>query len=75
MKKSEIKVGKTYHNGKQGRFYSEREVVAEGPEYVLYRGQENMDCIRYITRKGVGIGNSGNMTRASFAAWAKGIVE
>lgn len=31
MKRSEVNVGKTNHNGKQGRFYAERLVLAEGP--------------------------------------------
>lgn len=75
MKKSEIKVGVTYHNGKTGRFYSERMVIAEGPEYLLYDVQEDHDCIRYRVVKGRDVGEEGNMTRTAFARWARGIVE
>lgn len=77
MKKNEIEVGVTYHNGKAGRFYQERKVVNEGWEFTLYDGQENADCIRYDTvKKGEKEVSkpSGNMTRQAFAAWAKGRV-
>lgn len=77
MKKSEIKVGNTYHNGKIGRFYQERTVEKEGHEFLLYAGQENADCIKYVTvKKGekTVAGPSGNMTRQAFAQWAKGQV-
>lgn len=72
MKKHEIVVGKSYSNGK-GRI---RKVIAEGPQYVYYGGQGDRDCIRYETiadgrRVGSEVGKRSNMTRASFAEWAK----
>lgn len=72
MKKSEIVVGGVYSNGK-GRV---RKVVAEGPEYVLYEGQAETDNLRYEvindgTKKNKSAGEQGNITRTSFAAWAK----
>jgi hypothetical protein len=71
MKKSDIKVGKKYTDNKG----SVREVIAEGPEYVLYHHQAERDNLRYrlITkRRGPHMtGTEHNSTRASFAAWAK----
>lgn len=75
MKKGQIHVGKTYHNGKQGRFYAERKVIAAGPEYILYSGQEDLDCLRYLQVKGNNQGVCSNTTRTSFANWAKGEAE
>jgi len=74
MKKSEIQVGKTYHNGKEGRWYGERQVIDAGAHLLLYAGQRETDCIRYRVRRGPNLGGEGNMTRAAFAAWAKGEV-
>lgn len=72
MKKAEIQVGCTYSNGK-GRI---RKVIAEGAEYVLYKGQYETDNIRYeVLHDGSKMnrskGEQGNITRSSFAAWAK----
>lgn len=78
MKQSEIIVGGVYSNGKSGRFYQERKVIAEGPEYILYSGQENADCIRFRVIKSsykLYPGAEGNMTRQSFARWAKERIE
>lgn len=78
MKQSEIQVGKTYSNGKKGRFYQERKIIAEGPDYILYSGQENRDCIRFKVIIGsykLYPGVEGNMTRLSFAHWAKEVIE
>jgi hypothetical protein len=75
MKKSEIQVGKTYSNGKGGI----RKVIAEGAEYVLYQGQESTDNLRYEvvhdgTKNNRKAGMQGNMTRATFASWAKEVM-
>ncbi len=43
MKRAEIAIGETYTNDK-GRF---RKVTAAGPEFVLYPGQEDADCLKY----------------------------
>lgn len=72
MRKSEIIVGKTYGNGK-GRA---RKVIAEGVEYVLYDGQGETDNLRYEiihdgSKKNRTAGEQGNITRTSFATWAK----
>lgn len=72
MKKSEIVVGGVYSNGK-GRI---RKIVAEGPEYMLYDGQTEADNLRYEivndgTKKNKSAGEQGNITRTSFATWAK----
>jgi hypothetical protein len=75
VKKQLIEVGKTYHNGKQGRYYSTRKVIAAGREYVLYNGQEDIDCLRYLQIKGRNSGREFNITRTSFAQWAKGEVK
>ena len=70
MKKNEIEVGKMYTDTKGGV----RLVIAAGPEYVLYDGQENRDCLRYkILKKKRGpypVGSEQNCTRTSFANWA-----
>ena len=76
MKKSEIVVNGIYSNGK-GRL---RKVVAEGSEYVLYGSQTETDNLRYEvlndgTKKNKTAGEQGNITRASFATWAKERVE
>lgn len=77
MRKSEIQVGKTYHNGKEGRFYQERTIVDAGPGFLIYSGQTNTDCVQYqVTRKGsVKVSTPySNMTRLAMANWAKGKV-
>lgn len=77
MKKSEIKLGGIYSNGKSGRYYQEREIIGEGAEFVLYHGQEETDNIRYrvVNGKNGHAEKEGNMTRSSFATWAKNIVK
>lgn len=71
MKKSAIEVGKSYTDGK-GNI---RRVIGAGPEFVLYSGQENHDCLRYVViakKRGPHlIGEKHNSTRESFASWAK----
>ncbi|WP_049869577.1 hypothetical protein [Paenibacillus sp. D9] len=77
MKKTEIEVGKVYHNGKEGRWYIEREVLAAGPEYKSYPSQMETDCLQYrVVNKGgtKGAWMAENCTRASLAGWAKGEV-
>lgn len=71
MKKSEIKIGAVYSNGK-GR---ERKVIDRG-DYPLYTGQGDHDCILYEvvkdgSKKNLSAGQRGNMTATSFANWAK----
>lgn len=77
MKKDEIKKGVIIHNGKEGRFYEEREVMDLGPEYVLFSGQMESDNVRYriVTGSKNRINKQSNITRARLAAWGKGIVE
>lgn len=65
---------KKYHNGKQRQYYGEREVIGIGSDFKLYNGQEETDCLRYRVKRGPNLGGEGNMTRTSFAAWAKGEV-
>lgn len=72
MKKAEIVKGGVYSNGK-GRI---RKVVAVGAEYVLYDGQAETDNLRYEvvhdeSKKNRTAGEQGNITRTSFASWAK----
>lgn len=74
MKKSCIKVGAYYSNGK-GRI---REVLDIG-DFPLYPGQEDHDCVKYGvvndgTKRNVTAGKIGVMTRTSFAIWAKQLV-
>ncbi|WP_442637776.1 hypothetical protein [Rossellomorea marisflavi] len=76
MRKSEITLGGVYSNGK-GRV---RKVVAEGAEYVLYDSQEETDNLRYEiihdgSKNNRTAGQQGNITRSSFASWAKDKVE
>lgn len=71
MKKSEIKIGAVYTNGR-GR---ERKVVDRG-DYPLYPSQTDRDCILYEivkdgSKKNLTAGKSGRMTATSFASWAK----
>lgn len=68
MKKSEIVVGGIYHNGGDGIYYKVREVIDEGPKYILYPGQRDCDCVKYQDQSC----KIGFMTRTRFAAWAKG---
>ena len=75
MRKAEIKVNKTYTDGKG----NVRLVVGKGPAYTLCGpNQTDKDCVRYrLIRKKLGPGKVGeeyDTTRASFARWAKGRV-
>ena len=76
MRKSEIEIGKSYSNGK-GRI---RKVVAFGPEFKLYEGQECQENMQYeIVKDGTKAnrtaGKKGVMTLASFASGVKEAVE
>lgn len=76
MKKCEIEIGRLYSNGK-GRI---RKVVDFGPQYKLYDSQECTENLRYEvvqdgTKKNRTAGEQANMTIASFASWAKELVE
>jgi len=75
MKKSEIKVGEVYTNGK-GRT---RKVVDFGPQYVLYEGQACTENLQYEvvhdgSKKNRTAGERHNMTLSAFASWAKSFV-
>lgn len=71
MKKSEIHVGRFYTEGRGGL----RQVLAEGPQYKMYPGVSDDDCLRYKAVRSSGgpvaAGTEANITRVSFAAWAK----
>lgn len=72
MKKSEIRIGKSYSNGR-GRV---RKVVGVGPEYALYTGQLDGECLCYEivqdgSKKNLAAGKRCNMTVSAFASWAK----
>lgn len=76
MKKSEIKIGKTYSNGR-GRA---RKVIDMGPQYKLYAGQIDTDTLLYEivkdgTKGNLKAGHRGNTSVASFASWAKEAVD
>lgn len=75
MKKSEIRVGLRYSDGK-GRV---REVIDEGRGCCLSQYQDDWDCVRYrVVAKGKGpfkVEERHSTTRASFASWAKTVVE
>lgn len=78
MKKHDIQIGKTYHNGKEGRRYQERRIMDDGPQYKGYSGQEDTDCVQYrVTCKGDETvdGPVGTMTRQAMANWAAGEVQ
>ena len=75
MKKSEIRIGHTYSNGR-GR---ERRVSDIGPQYKLYDAQESVENMRYEiikdgSKENRTAGKQYNMTLAAFAAWAKEMV-
>lgn len=76
MKKTEIRIGGIYSNGK-GRI---RKVIDMGPQYTLYDGQECKDNLRYEiihdgTKKNRTAGEQHNMTLAAFASWSKAEVK
>lgn len=76
MKKNEIEVGVTYHNGKTGnRSYSSREVLEIGkrmqhPRYAL----TYPNGVRFKQIKGRYAGQEDVIGFDAFAAWAKGRV-
>ena len=54
MRKSDIRVGQTYTDGK-GNI---REVLAEGPQFMLWPSQADTDALKYkIVAKKLGRGN------------------
>jgi len=71
VRKADIRVGERYTDGKGNA----REVISEGPEFTLYRGQAEKDNLRYrVVAKRLGpltVGEERNSTRASFASWAR----
>lgn len=71
MKKSEIKIGAVYSNGR-GR---ERKVIDRG-DYPIVSCQTDHDCVLYEiikdgTKRNQSAGKRSEMTAASFANWAK----
>lgn len=74
MSPKEIKVGKSYHNGKQGpRSYSERKVIAMNIT-TYWPGGGIKDGVRYEQVAGMYKGQITVLSLASFASWAKGEV-
>lgn len=71
MRTANIKVGHSYTNGKG----TIRKVIAEGSEYVSHTGQTDCDCVRYEVIAGRHKGMQANMTRNSFAKWAKAAIK
>ena len=74
MKKSEIKIGGIYTNGK-GRVRRVLDRTNDG-KYRLYDGQSETDCLLYSilndgTKANRLCGTTGVMTVSSFASWAK----
>ena len=74
MKKSEIKIGGIYTNGK-GRIRQVIDRTNDG-KYRLYDGQTETDCVFYSiindgTKANKSCGTTGVMTAISFASWAK----
>lgn len=74
MKKSEIKIGGIYTNGK-GRIRRIIDRTNDG-KYRLYEGQSDTDCVFYSivndgTKANKLCGTTGVMTATSFASWAK----
>lgn len=72
MKKSEIKPGVSYSNGK-GKI---RKVLDFGPQYKLYNSQFCTENLQYEivndgTKKNRTKGEKHNMTLVAFASWAK----
>lgn len=65
MRKDEIKVGETYV-GKNGR---KRRVVSAGG--VAYANQMDWDTVNYVDANAGVTAREKNVTRASFASWAK----
>ena len=71
MRKSDIRVGQTYTDGKG----NVRKVLAEGPQFVLWPSQTDTDAVQYrVVAKKLGpwqVGHVRNVTRLGFATWAK----
>lgn len=71
MKKTDIKVGETYTDGKG----NQRLVLAEGAAHASMTSQFDQDCVRYrVTAKKSGpnlLNGEYSSTRTSFASWAK----
>ncbi len=71
MKKSDIRVGKTYNNGKGDRFCKKRKVFDEGVK-LIPPGQDDQDCVKCQKTKTKTVRA---VRWTGFAAWAKGEVE
>ena len=74
MRKQDIKVGRAYKDSRENI----REVIADGPQLAasVHASQINTDLVRFkVVSKaksgGHRLGFQANVTRASFAAWAK----
>lgn len=77
MNTKDIKIGKTYTDGKGGQ----RQVIGEGPELKHYSHSVIADNIRIKVIKrsshdtsSMKVGDERNIPRASFANWAKSVV-
>lgn len=75
MKKNEIEVGVTYHNGKTGnRSYSARKVIELGTTYRDWYQGILHDGVTYEQIAGPYKGQTCTLSSKAFAAWAKGRV-
>lgn len=76
MKPSLIKVGVTYHNGKEWpRSYSARKVLRTGVPYSDWLYGHRTDGIEFEQISGKGKGKTFVLSLKSFAQWAKGEVK
>lgn len=76
MKKSDIKPGITYHNGKTGnRSYSARKVISLNAERRDWYSGITHDGVKYEQIAGPYKGETNIISEQSFSQWAKGIFE
>lgn len=76
MKKTDIKIGVTYHNGKTGnRSYSARKVIELNVTYLDGMYGKLHDGVKYEQTAGPYKGKTCTLSAKSFAVWAKGEVE
>ncbi|MMZ58387.1 hypothetical protein D1872_203670 [compost metagenome] len=77
MKATDLKIGVTYHNGKEGpRSYSARKILKMNAQYFEpFTGRTWYDGIEYEQVEGRYKGGKSVLSAVSFAKWAKGEVE
>lgn len=77
MKAENLKIGVTYHNGKDGpRSYSVRRILRMKVQYLEpFTGLIFNDGVEYEQIAGRYKGNKGVLSATSFAKWAKGEVK